>query len=109
MRAIIGPNGAGKSSMLNVLNGVYQPQQGIIRFKGREFRGMKPHAAAAMGIGRTFQNIALFRGMSVLDNIMAGRNLKMRANLFQEALWLKGARREEIEHRRAAEESYNFV
>jgi len=109
VRAIIGPNGAGKSSMLNVLNGVYQPQQGIIRFKGREFRSMKPHAAAAMGIGRTFQNIALFRGMSVLDNVMAGRNLKMRANLFQEALWLRGARREEIEHRRAAEEIIDFL
>jgi branched-chain amino acid transport system ATP-binding protein len=109
VRAIIGPNGAGKSSMLNVLNGAYQPQQGIIRFRGREFRGMKPHEAAKMGIGRTFQNIALFRGMTVLDNIMAGRSLKMRGNLLQEALWLKGARREEIEHRRAVEEIIDFL
>jgi len=109
VRAIIGPNGAGKSSMLNVMNGFYQPQQGIIRFGGREYRGMKPHAAAAMGIGRTFQNIALFRGMTVLDNIMVGRNLKMRGNLLQEAFWLPAARREEIEHRRAVEEIIDFL
>jgi branched-chain amino acid transport system ATP-binding protein len=109
VRAIIGPNGAGKSSMLNVLNGAYQPQRGIIRFRGHEFRGMRPHEAAKMGIGRTFQNIALFRGMTVLDNIMAGRNLKMRGNLLQEALWLRGARREEIEHRRAVEEIIDFL
>ncbi|HUJ86463.1 MAG TPA: ABC transporter ATP-binding protein [Burkholderiales bacterium] len=109
VRAIIGPNGAGKSSMLNVLNGFYQPQHGVIRFRGREFRGMKPHAAAEMGVGRTFQNIALFRGMTVLDNIMVGRSLKMRGNLLQESLWLPAARREEIEHRRAVEEIIDFL
>ena len=109
VRAIIGPNGAGKSSMLNVLNGVYQPRRGVIRYRGREFRSMKPHAAAAMGIGRTFQNIALFRGMTVLDNIMAGRNLRMHSNLFQQALWLGPARREEIAHRRVAEEIIDFL
>src|SRR3954470_12104440 len=75
VRAIIGPNGAGKSSMLNVLNGVSQPQQGPIRFENLEFRAMDPHRAAALGIARTFQNIALFKGMTVLDNIMTGRNL----------------------------------
>src|SRR6476646_10883263 len=73
MRAIIGPNGAGKSSMLNVINGVYHPQQGSIRFKGEVRRRMNPHRAAAQGIARTFQNIALFKGMTVLDNIMTGR------------------------------------
>ena len=109
VRAIIGPNGAGKSSMLNVLNGFYQAQHGVIRFRGREFRGMRPRAAAEMGIGRTFQNIALFRGMTVLDNIMVGRNMKMRGNLLQEALWLPGAQREEIEHRRAVEEIVDFL
>jgi len=109
IRAIIGPNGAGKSSMLNVMNGFYQPQRGVIRFGGREFHGMKPHEAARMGIGRTFQSIALFRGMTVLDNIMTGRNLKMRGNLLQELLWLKGARREEAEHRRAVEEIIDFL
>src|SRR5207253_11520354 len=79
VRAIIGPNGAGKSSMLNVINGVYHPQQGTIRLRRdgawREFRDMDPHEAASMGIARTFQNIALFKGMTVLDNIMTGRNL----------------------------------
>jgi len=109
VRAIIGPNGAGKSSMLNVLNGFYQPQRGVIRFRGREFHGMRPRAAAEMGIGRTFQNIALFRGMSVLDNIMVGRNMKMRGNVLQEALWLPAARREEIEHRHAVEEIIDFL
>ena len=79
IRAIIGPNGAGKSSMLNVINGVYRPQQGTITFRGKARRDMDTHEAAAHGIARTFQNIALFRGMSVLDNIMTGRNLKMKA------------------------------
>ena len=76
MRAIIGPNGAGKSSMLNCINGVYQPQQGRITFRGQTFKHMKPHQVAEMGVARTFQNLALFKGMSVLDNIMTGRNLQ---------------------------------
>ena len=94
VRAIIGPNGAGKSSMLNVLNGVYHPQNGRIRFQGREFADMDSHVAAEMGIARTFQNIALFKGMSVLDNIMTGRNLKMRCGFLRQALWLGPAKRE---------------
>ena len=77
IRSIIGPNGAGKSSMLNVINGVYHPQEGRILFRGAERSKMEPHMAAPQGIARTFQNIALFKGMSVLDNIMTGRNLKM--------------------------------
>jgi branched-chain amino acid transport system ATP-binding protein len=109
VRAIIGPNGAGKSSMLNVLNGVYHPQQGTIRFENLEFHDMDPHRAAALGIARTFQNIALFKGMTVLDNIMTGRNLKMRCNFLQQALWLGPARREELEHRRAVEEIIDFL
>ena len=109
VRAIIGPNGAGKSSMLNVLNGVYHPQQGTIRFEDLEFSNMDPHRAAALGIARTFQNIALFKGMTVLDNIMTGRNLKMRCNFLQQALWLGAARREELEHRRAVEEIIDFL
>jgi len=109
IRAIIGPNGAGKSSMLNVLNGVYHPQKGKIVFRGREFRGMDPHRAAALGIARTFQNIALFKGMSVLDNVMSGRNLKMRCNFLQQALWLGAAKREELVHRRAVEEIIDFL
>jgi len=113
VRAIIGPNGAGKSSMLNVINGVYHPQQGTIRLRAngawREFHDMDPHEAAAMGIARTFQNIALFKGMTVLDNVMTGRNLKMRASFVEQAIWIGRARREEIEHRRAVEEIIDFM
>jgi branched-chain amino acid transport system ATP-binding protein len=109
IRAIIGPNGAGKSSMLNVLNGVYHPQKGKIRFRDKTFEDMDSHQAAELGIARTFQNIALFKGMSVLDNIMTGRNLKMRCNFLQQALWVGAARREEIEHRRAVEEIIDFL
>jgi len=109
IRAIIGPNGAGKSSMLNVLNGVYHPQQGKIRFKDKVFEDMDSHEAAALGIARTFQNIALFKGMTVLDNVMTGRNLKMRCNFLQQAVWFGPAKREELEHRRAAEEIIDFL
>ncbi len=109
VRAIIGPNGAGKSSMLNVINGVYHPQHGRITLKGRTFTDMHPHRAASMGIARTFQNIALFKGMSVLDNIMTGRNLKMKTNFLQQALWVGPARREETEQRRAVEQIIDFL
>jgi branched-chain amino acid transport system ATP-binding protein len=109
VRAIIGPNGAGKSSMLNVINGVYHPQQGTITFRGKVRREMSPHQAAAYGIARTFQNIALFKGMSVLDNIMTGRNLRMRANFLEQALWIGRARREELRHRRKVEEVIDFL
>ena len=109
IRAIIGPNGAGKSSMLNVINGVYHPQVGTVTFKGRTRKHVHPHEAAEQGIARTFQNIALFRGMSVLDNIMTGRNLKMRTNFLQQAVWLGPARREELEHRRRVEEVIDFL
>ena len=109
VRAIIGPNGAGKSSMLNVLNGVYHPQDGVIKFRNREFRDMDSHRAAALGIARTFQNIALFKGMTVLDNIMTGRNLKMRCSFLEQALWLGRAKREELEHRHAVEEIIDFL
>src|SRR5690349_21272085 len=86
IRAIIGPNGAGKSSMLNVINGVYRPQQGRISYRGETKPFMEPHHAARMGIARTFQSLALFKGMSVLDNILAGRNLMMRSNILLQAL-----------------------
>jgi branched-chain amino acid transport system ATP-binding protein len=109
VRAIIGPNGAGKSSMLNVINGVYHPQQGTITFRGAVRRGMNPHDAAAHGIARTFQNIALFKGMSVLDNIMTGRNLKMNASFVEQALWFGRARREELEQRAKVEEIIDFL
>ncbi|MDH4248779.1 MAG: ABC transporter ATP-binding protein [Deltaproteobacteria bacterium] len=107
--AIIGPNGAGKSSMLNVINGFYQPQEGTITYKGIAHRGMHPHDAAVQGIARTFQNIALFRGMTALDNIMTGRNLRMKVNFLLQALHLGPARREEIEHRRFVERLIDFL
>ena len=109
IRAIIGPNGAGKSSMLNVINGFYQPQEGAIFWKGRRLRRMRPHFAASQGIARTFQNIALFKGMSTLDNIMTGRMLKMRANFLEQALYLGRARREELENRAFVERIIDFL
>jgi branched-chain amino acid transport system ATP-binding protein len=107
--AIIGPNGAGKSSLLNVLNGVYHPRRGVITFKNLRRRRMNPHETARQGIARTFQNIALFKGMSVLENILTGRNLKMRSNLFSQALYWGPAQKEEIEHRRKVEEIIDFL
>lgn len=109
IRAIIGPNGAGKSSMLNVINGFYQPQTGTITYKGRTARRMRPHEAAARGIARTFQNIALFKGMTTLDNIMTGRLLKMRGNFLLDAFYVGPARREEMAHRVAAERIIDFL
>ena len=109
IRAIIGPNGAGKSSMLNVINGFYQPQQGTITYKGVSRSNMRPYDAASNGIARTFQNIALFHGMSTLDNIMTGRILKMKASLVEQALFIGRGRREEIEHRRFVEEIIDFL
>jgi len=109
VRAIIGPNGAGKSSMLNVINGVYHPQHGTIAFHGEVRRTMDTYTAATHGMARTFQNIALFRGMSVLDNIMTGRILKMKANFIEQAIWFGRARREELENRRKVEEVIDFL
>jgi branched-chain amino acid transport system ATP-binding protein len=109
IRAIIGPNGAGKTSMLNVINGFYHPQSGLITFKGKKRRRMRPYQAAAQGIARTFQNVALFKGMSTLDNLMAGRMLKMRRGLFWHALYWGPAQREEIRHRRVVEEIIDFL
>ncbi|HET7795086.1 MAG TPA: ABC transporter ATP-binding protein [Rhizobacter sp.] len=109
VRAIIGPNGAGKSSMLNCINGVYQPQQGSIAFRGKTFRHMNPRQVAEMGIARTFQTLALFKGMSVLDNIMTGRNLKMKSNLLLQAIRLGPAQREEIAQREVVERIIDFL
>ena len=109
IRAIIGPNGAGKSSMLNCINGVYQPQQGRITFRGQTFRHMNSRQVAEMGVARTFQNLALFKGMSVLDNIMTGRNLRMRSNILLQALHLGPARAEELRHREKVEHIIDFL
>ena len=109
IRAIIGPNGAGKTSMLNIINGFYQPQQGHITFQGETRAKMRPHDAAHGGIARTFQNVALFRGMTALDNIMAGRTLKMKKNLFWQLLRYGPAMKEEVEHRHRVEEIIDFL
>ncbi len=112
VRAIIGPNGAGKSSMLNCINGVYTPQTGNITFRGKTFSHMNSRQVAEMGVARTFQNLALFKGMSVIDNIMSGRNLRMKTNIFQQALrnpWSSKAEREESEHRAVVEKIIDFL
>jgi len=109
VRAIIGPNGAGKSSMLNCINGVYTPQEGSITFRGQTFDHMDSHEVAKMGIARTFQNLALFKGMSVLENIMTGRNLRMKSNMFLQALRIGPAEKEEVEHREKVEHIIDFL
>ena len=109
IRAIIGPNGAGKSSMLNCINGVYQPQDGTITFRGQTFKNMNSRQVAEMGVARTFQSLALFKGMSVLDNIMTGRNLRMKSNLLLQALRWGPAEKEEIEQRAFVERIIDFL
>ena len=106
--AIIGPNGAGKTSMLNVINGFDHPQEGWITFKGEKRSQMRPYIAASQGISRTFR-CALFRGMTTLDNIMAGRTLKMNKGMLRQALHSGPAAREEMEHRLAVERIIDFV
>src|SRR5690606_31783994 len=93
----------GKSSMLNCINGVYTPSEGSITFRGQTFSHMNSRQVAEMGVARTFQNLALFKGMSVIDNIMTGRNLKIKSNLLMQALHLGPAKREEIAHRQLVE------
>jgi branched-chain amino acid transport system ATP-binding protein len=108
--AIIGPNGAGKTTMLNIINGVYTPNEGRIFFEGKERpRKMKPHHVAATGISRTFQNLALFKGMTTLGNIMVGRTQKMHANLFSQGFYWSLSEKEEIQHREAVEWIIDFL
>ena len=109
IRAIIGPNGAGKSSMLNVINGFYHPQEGEVWFRGKRRGVLKPHQIAHQGIARTFQNIALFRGMTTLDNIMTGRLTRMKSGLLSQLAWWGTAEREEVEHREAVEKIIDFL
>ena len=109
IRSIIGPNGAGKSSMLNCINGVYTPQDGSITFRGQTFSQMSSRQVAEMGVARTFQNLALFKGMNVIDNIMTGRNLKIKSGLLLQALRLGPAEREEMRHREFVEHSLDFL
>jgi len=109
IRALIGPNGAGKSSLLNCINGIYKPQEGKILFKGEVLDKITPNIIAQKGISRTFQNLALFKRMSVLDNILVGRKLHSKANFFEVALQLPRAAREEKQNREKCEEIIKFL
>lgn len=109
IRAIIGPNGAGKSSMLNVISGFYTPQEGEVWFRGKRRPAMRPYQVARQGVARTFQNIALFEGMSVLDNVMTGRLNFVKTGLFRQAIWTGAALREEIANREAVERVIDFL
>ncbi len=109
IRAIIGPNGAGKSSMLNVISGFYTPSEGEVWYKGSVRPMMKPYEVARQGVGRTFQNIALFEGMSVLDNVMTGRLTHMKASLWEQAIWWGKAEREEVHNREQVEKIIDFL
>ena len=109
IRAIIGPNGAGKSSMLNVISGFYVPQEGEVYFRGQKRAPMRPYEVARQGIARTFQNIALFEGMSVLDNVMTGRLTQMTAGILSQALWRGKAEKEEVENREICEKVIDFL
>ena len=109
VRAIIGPNGAGKSSMLNVINGFYHPQEGEVWFKNELRAPMKPYQIAYQGIARTFQNIALFKGMSTLDNIMTGRFTHMSSGILAQAFWKGSAEREEFVNREKVERIIDFL
>ena len=109
IRAIIGPNGAGKSSMLNVISGFYHPQEGEVWFKGEKRPAMKPFQVARQGVARTFQNIALFDGMSTLDNIMTGRLTHMKSPMWRQAIWWGAAEREEVANREVVEKIIDFL
>ena len=109
IRAIIGPNGAGKSSMLNVISGFYVPQEGEVWFRGKKRPQMRPYEVARLGVARTFQNIALFEGMSVLDNVMTGRLNFVKSGIFKQAIWAGAAAREEAENREVVEKIIDFL
>jgi len=106
--AIIGPNGAGKTSLLNCINGVYRPQEGKILFEEKEITHQKPDHIARMGIGRTFQNVELFRNMTVLDNLLLGRHVRFRGGILRDGV-LGYRNREELDHRRKVEEIIDFL
>ncbi len=107
--AIIGPNGAGKTSLLNAINGLYRPQRGQIEFEGVPILGLKPHQVARVGIARTFQNLGLFKGMTVLDNLLLGRHVHLRSGLLAASLYWGFAQKEEIAHRAVVEEIIDFL
>ncbi len=107
--AVIGPNGAGKTSLFNCISAVYRPQRGSIRFEGHELVGEKPHRAARLGIARMFQNLGLFENLTVLENLLVGRHHLYRTHFFHDLLFSRGARAEEVRHRKRAEEIIEFM
>jgi branched-chain amino acid transport system ATP-binding protein len=107
--AIIGPNGAGKTSMLNCINNFYHPEKGRILFEGHDLTRLPPHRIAQLGVARTFQNIALYTGLSTLDNLMAARHIHMRAGFLQSLAYWGSAHREDMTHRLAVEEIIDFL
>ena len=107
--AIIGPNGAGKTTLINVISGVYHPSPGEVFFEGKERTFMPPHHVASLGIARTFQNVALFKGMTTLDNLMVGRHLQMRSGLFSSGVYWGWGQKEEIAHRAVVEDVIDFL
>ena len=109
IHAIIGPNGAGKTTLLNMISGFYHPDEGSVTFNGRDITNMKPAQRAEIGIARTFQNIALFRGLTVLDNLMLGRHVRMKAGVFSSFIYWGMAQKEEIAHRNRVEEILDFL
>ena len=106
--SVIGPNGAGKTSLLNMISGFYHPDSGRIALEGRDITDLAPSAIAALGVARTFQNIALFRGMTVLDNLMLGRHVHMKAGVLSSFLYWRLAQKEEVVHRRRVEDIKEF-
>lgn len=107
--ALLGPNGSGKTCVLNVVSGIYKAQGGSVTFEGRNITGLAPHLIARFGVGRTFQNVELFGGMTVLDNILLGRHVKMKSNIFSSGFYWKLGQKEEISSRRKAEEVIDFL
>ncbi len=107
--AIIGPNGAGKTSIFNSISQVYRPQEGDIRWRGESVMGVRPDRIAQLGVARTFQNIELFPQMTVLDNLLTGRHIRMNSSFLAGALWIGRAKREEVEHRRKVEDIIDFL
>jgi branched-chain amino acid transport system ATP-binding protein len=106
---LVGPNGSGKTTLTNAITGFYPPQKGSILLDGRDITGMAPYKVARLGVARTFQNLALFNGMSVLDNVLLGRHIHMKPSVLRTALYWLMARKDEIRHRAAVEEIIDFM
>jgi len=107
--SVIGPNGAGKTTLLNCISGVFHPEQGQILLEGADIAGLRPSRIAGLGVARTFQNIALFRGMTVVDNLMLGRHIHMKNGVIRSMLYWGPGRREEVAHRRHVEDIIDFL